>query len=342
MTALGLAALAEAAAPYGIESFDNVLKPLWLGIRLHRGKGLAAFLKAIGFIIPLMDPEYASYYTKEVTVILIREFQTSDEEMKKIVLKVVKQCSATEGVTASYIKQDILPDFFKSFWVRRMALDRRNYKQVVETTVELAQKAGASEIIGRIVNELKDEAEPYRKMVMETITKVIASLGASDVDEKLEVRLVDGIIYSFQEQTTEDQVMLDGFGTVVNALGIRVKPYLTQIVSTILWRLNNKSAKVRQQAADLTTRLAVVIKQCGEDQLLNKLGLVLFEQLGEEYPDTLGSIIAAEGAIANVVGMTQMNPPVKDLREYLALDFGGIALFSNTIHISSSNDTHST
>jgi len=316
MTALGLAALAEAAAPYGIESFDNVLKPLWLGIRLHRGKGLAAFLKAIGFIIPLMDPEYASYYTKEVTVILIREFQTSDEEMKKIVLKVVKQCAATEGVTSSYIKQDILPDFFKAFWVRRMALDRRNYRQVVETTVELAQKAGVAEIVGRVVNELKDEAEPYRKMVMETITKVVATLGASDIDERLEVRLVDGIIYSFQEQTTEDQVMLDGFGTVVNALGIRVKPYLTQIVSTILWRLNNKSAKVRQQAADLTTRLAIVIKQCGEDQLLSKLGLVLFEQLGEEYPDTLGSIIAAEGAIANVVGMTQMNPPVKDLRKW--------------------------
>ena len=316
MTALGLAALAEAAAPYGIESFDNVLKPLWLGIRLHRGKGLAAFLKAIGFIIPLMDPEYASYYTKEVTVILIREFQTSDEEMKKIVLKVVKQCAATEGVTPTYIKQDILPDFFKAFWVRRMALDRRNYRQVVETTVELAQKAGVSEIVGRIVNDLKDESEPYRKMVMETITKVVATLGASDIDERLEVRLVDGIIYSFQEQTTEDQVMLDGFGTVVNALGVRVKPYLTQIVSTILWRLNNKSAKVRQQAADLTSRLAVVIKQCGEDQLLNKLGLVLFEQLGEEYPDTLGSIIAAVGAIANVVGMTQMNPPVKDLRKY--------------------------
>jgi splicing factor 3B subunit 1 len=315
MTALGLAALAEAAAPYGIESFDNVLKPLWLGIRMHRGKGLAAFLKAIGFIIPLMDPEYASYYTKEVTVILIREFQTSDEEMKKIVLKVVKQCAATEGVTPEYIKQDILPDFFKAFWVRRMALDRRNYKQVVETTVELAQKAGVAEIVGRIVNDLKDEAEPYRKMVMETITKVISSLGAADIDERLEIRLVDGIIYSFQEQTTEDQVMLDGFGTVVNALGIRVKPYLVQIVSTILWRLNNKSAKVRQQAADLTTRLAIVIKQCGEDQLLSKLGLVLFEQLGEEYPDTLGSIIAAVGAIANVVGMTQMNPPVKDLCE---------------------------
>ena len=100
-----------------------------------------------------------------------------------------------------------------------MALDRRNYKQVVETTVELAQKAGVSEIVGRIVNDLKDESEPYRKMVMETITKVVQSLGASDIDERLEIRLIDGIIYSFQEQTTEDQVMLDGFGTVVNAFG---------------------------------------------------------------------------------------------------------------------------
>ena len=50
---------------------------------------------------------------------------------------------------------------------------------------------------------------------------------------------------------------------------------------------------------------------------------MLFEQLGEEYPDTLGSIIAAEGAIANVVGMTQMNPPVKDLCESIRGPPGG-------------------
>lgn len=82
-----MAALAEAAHPYGIESFDSVLKPLWKGIRTHRGKGLAAFLKAIGYIIPLMDSEYANYYTREVMLILIREFASPDEEMKKIVLK---------------------------------------------------------------------------------------------------------------------------------------------------------------------------------------------------------------------------------------------------------------
>ena len=45
-------------------------------------------MKAIGFIIPLMDTEHAFYYTREVMVVLKREFQTPDEEMKKIVLKV--------------------------------------------------------------------------------------------------------------------------------------------------------------------------------------------------------------------------------------------------------------
>lgn len=74
--------------------------------------------------------------------------------------------------------------------------------------------------------------------------------------------------------------------------------YLTQIVSTILWRLNDESdesAKARQLKPQIL--------------LLDNLGLMLFEQLGEEYPDILGSIIA------NVVGMPQMNSPAKDLCE---------------------------
>ncbi|KAF8206263.1 armadillo-type protein [Mycena galopus ATCC 62051] len=313
VAALGVAALAEAAAPYGIESFASVVQPLWSGIRIHRGKGLAAFLKAVGFIVSLMDPDCVASPTKHAMQVLIREFKTSDEEMKKIVLKVVRQCVATDGVTAEYVRQDVVPHFFGAFWTRRMALDRRNYKQVVETTVELAKKAGALKVIEQVVDGLKDESEPYRKMVIETITAIAAKLGVSEIDNRTEVKLVDGVLYAFQEQTTDDDILLNGFGTVVNALGVRSKPYLTQIISTILWRLNNKSAKVRQQAADLTVRLVVVIKQCGEEQMLSKLGLVLFEQLGEEYPDTLGSIVAALGAVANTVGMTQMNPPVKDL-----------------------------
>lgn len=43
-----------------------------------------------------MDAEYAYHYTREVMLILIREFQSPDEEMKKIVLKVRSSLSDLE------------------------------------------------------------------------------------------------------------------------------------------------------------------------------------------------------------------------------------------------------
>ena len=117
-------------------------------------------------------------------VILLREFQTQDEEMKKIVLKVVMQCVQTEGVEPSYVRTEVLQEFFRNFWQRKMALDRRNYKQVVETTVALGEKVGCTDIVGQIKGDLKDESEPYRRMVMETIDKVISSLGTADIDAR--------------------------------------------------------------------------------------------------------------------------------------------------------------
>lgn len=111
---------------------------------------------------------------------------------------------------------------------------------------------GAAEIISRVVDDLKDENEQYRKMVMETIglppsspfdagcgtgrvvfaENVLSNLGSADVDSRLEEQLIDGILYAFQEQTMEDVVMLNGFGTVCNSLGKRVKPYLPQVPPT--------------------------------------------------------------------------------------------------------------
>jgi splicing factor 3B subunit 1 len=90
ITALALSALAEASSPYGIEAFEPVLIPLMVGVGVYRGKAFAVFLKAIGFIIPLMDSEHAGEYTTHLMPTLKREFTTNDDEMKKIVLKVIK------------------------------------------------------------------------------------------------------------------------------------------------------------------------------------------------------------------------------------------------------------
>lgn len=314
VTALAIAALAEAAHPYGIEAFDSVLEPLWKGCRKHRGKGLAAFLKAIGCIIPLMDNRYALYYTKEVMPILTREFGTPDDEMKKIVLKVVKQCVSTDGVDAKYVRDNILPEFFRNFWVRRMSMDRRNYIQCVETTVELANKVGSYLVLSRLVDDMKDDHEQYRKMILEVMQRIISTMGVSEIDEILERRIMDGLLYAFQEQSSEEaETMLRAFGIIITALGERAKSYFLQISGAIKWRLQNKNAKVRMQAADLIQKIASPMMKYGEERALNYLSQMLFEYLGEEYPEVLGSILGGLKAIVNVVGMNHIKPPIKDL-----------------------------
>jgi splicing factor 3B subunit 1 len=67
--------------------------------------------------------------------------------------------------------------------------------------------------------------------------------------------------------------MPNGFGDFANALGQRVKPYLPHICGIIKWRLNDKSAKVRQQAADLISRISIVMKQVRRSSLLVTLVL---------------------------------------------------------------------
>lgn len=46
---------------------------------------------------------------------------------------------------------------------------------------------------------------------------------------------------------------------------------------------------------------------------MGRLGVILYEYLGEEYPEVLGSILGALKSIVNVIGMTKMTPPIKDL-----------------------------
>ena len=50
------------------------------------------------------------------------------------------------------------------------------------TTVEIAKKVGSVEILNRIVDDLKDENEQYRKMVMETVQMIMQEMGSAEVD----------------------------------------------------------------------------------------------------------------------------------------------------------------
>ncbi|CAI7790252.1 unnamed protein product [Closterium sp. NIES-54] len=200
-------------------------------------------------------------------VVLIREFQSPDEEMKKIVLKVVKQCVGTNGVEPDYICTEILPEYFKQFWVHRMALDRRNYKQLVETTVEIANKHSTdgvepdytrTEILPeyfkhfwvrrmvldkrnykQLVETTVEIANKAHRMVMETVEKVLTNLGAADIGTQLEDLLIDGILSTFKEPVGTGYV---GDSTWVGTWGVGM---VMETVEKVLTNLGDADIDAR-------------------------------------------------------------------------------------------------
>lgn len=312
-SANALTTLAQNSYPYGIEAFNVVLESLWKGVRTHRGKILAAFLKCLGSLISLMDAEYAGYYTKEVMRVVKRELSSPDDEMKKAVLLVLHKCGRTEGVTPKYLRENVAREFFRNFWIRRTALDRQISKIVVYTTVVLSEKIGARFTIEHLLNPLRDEAEPFRTMAIAAISRVVDLLGTGELDERLETRLIDAMLVAFQEQTNNDNLVFRGFGIVAKAFDRRMKPYISPVVSAILDHLRHKDAIARQHAADLCAILIPVIKGCGELGVLNKLNIVLYESLGEVYPDVLGSIIGALFTAVSEIDLSIIQPPVNQI-----------------------------
>ncbi|KAM9888859.1 hypothetical protein OXX79_012572, partial [Metschnikowia pulcherrima] len=141
-TANTLAQLAESVHPYGIEAFEQILESTWNGLRHHRGRGLAAFLRAIGAMVPLMahNPqyiEYSNYYTRELMHVMTREFSSPDEDMKKSLLRIIMTIPLSKTLFPDYRRQIIAP-FLQSFWNRRIASDSSQLSRlVVDATVSV-------------------------------------------------------------------------------------------------------------------------------------------------------------------------------------------------------------
>lgn len=329
-SALALAALAEASAPHGIEAFEGVLRPLWLTIRQARGRALAAMLKAIGAIIPLMTEEYASYYARELIPVVVREMATPDDDLRRTVISVVRQMAEIPGALGSaLLHSKILDPFFKHLWTRRLSVDRRTVFLVVEGALAIAKRVGAGPVTKLLLPALKDEAGSFRRMALELLERLVRAhvpvgclqaAGADAEPTRSVALLVDSLLFALQHEDEEEEER-DGLSRVARAMGVAlgacgawIRPHLGgEISSMLLWRLNNKSARIRQQAADVIAELAPLWIACSEDAALQRLAGVLFEYLGEEFPTVLGSIIRALHAIVKALGTSRMHPPIKDL-----------------------------
>jgi splicing factor 3B subunit 1 len=324
ISAMAVLQLAESVQPYGIEAFEVVLEPVWRGLRHHRGKGLAAFVRALGALVPLMahDPnyeEYANYYTREVVRVVAREFALPDDEMRRAVLHVLARLPLLPQTVPDYATAVVEP-FFKHYWTRRVALDVAPvWRGVVAATAHLARQLDAMAVLEHVVAATKDANENLRRMGVDAVHKVVTlEDGLLGLSSALEVQLVDGVLFAFQEQTVQLRVYLQLLGAVCGALGARLKPHLNSIVSTVLYRVQNKLSEVRQQAFELVAVLAPAIRACEPtDDLLLKLVLILYESLGEVYPEVLALILAAMHACLSqlepAAWHTMQNPSVNHL-----------------------------
>lgn len=319
ISAATVGALAKACAPYGFESLKPLLDPLWDGLKNQRGRTLAQFLRAVGSLIPLMDTEYANYYTSEMMRTLVREMASPEEEMKRAILTIIDVVCTLPSIDASIVeKSNVFPTFLKAFWLRRVAMDPKFSALCVSACYALSLKVGSSKAIDEILLSLKDESEPFRRMGLEACDLIIGKLGSFDLSERSVTRLLDGLVFTFQKQNLDNKkfnnVVLSGLGNIISNLGVRVKPNIMTITSAVLYRLQNKDALVREQAADLIAKFVPVVVVCKEDALLIRLGTILYESLGEVYPDVLGSILGAlHEVLIRVENAEDLNPPISQI-----------------------------
>ena len=107
--------------------------------------------------------------------------------------------------------------------------------------------------------------------------------------------MVDGALFAFQKQTIHQKDIPHLFWDIGRCLERKIETSFKFDIEYYLVPNENKLAEIRQQASDLIAIIAPVIKQCSEhdDELLMKLILILYESLGEVYPEVLGSILNA-------------------------------------------------
>ncbi len=92
-------------------------------------------MKAVGFIFPLMEARHVNQYIKTIMPTLINQFETPDDEMRIIILKVLKQIMSCDGVEAQYLRKDVLESFFRCLWGQKDGFLETKLQKLIETIV---------------------------------------------------------------------------------------------------------------------------------------------------------------------------------------------------------------
>jgi splicing factor 3B subunit 1 len=321
-TGFTLAALADAVAPFGIEYFNPLISHIREECLHSRGKSLAAYIRAIGSLIPLMDSKDATAWATDLLRIVERHFTTPEEELRRIIVKVVQQCVKSDGVSAQLVKETILQSFFTNLWVRRMAVDKKNYLPLTYTTVAMAKKLGGSVVLDHLIPDMKDTNEAFQRMVLLTVRDIIQTNGTDHLFDKTIQLLVDGAIQAIQsDEEGRTKAIVDSVTTIFKSLGPRLKPYLPQIIPLLKARLENRvKDEIRKQSALIFTNFAPVLSEFVTPAVLIDLGGFVLSKIDtEENALTLAALLKTLRVFMELVPIGQFQPSLDDIAQKMTV-----------------------
>lgn len=66
----------------------------------------------MGNIIPLMDSQHVKEYNQMILKVVIKEFNSPEDEMKKVILKVLEESFKRTEIDKEFVKENI----FETYW----------------------------------------------------------------------------------------------------------------------------------------------------------------------------------------------------------------------------------
>ena len=206
------------------------------------------------------------------------------------------------------------PKFIENFWAKDVIDDRRSVPLLLQTTKSISDIIGVHDVLATLVSLMKSEQENVRKTAVVSV-KMIISSPLIPIVELTNVGdiLMDSLLFAFQEQTDCDLTISKTVAVFLKTIKWGASNLHSILGSLILWRLNNNVPTVRQLAAELAGSVADPLTLYGAENIVVKLGMVLFENLGEQYPDVLASVIGGLSSIIKSLGVSKVNPQTNEI-----------------------------
>lgn len=317
--AASIAMIAEACAPYGKDELSAVVNVVFEECQRGIGSTATPFLRAFGALLPFMAAEEVRRCTTILLPILVNQFNSPEDEYKRTMLTVVQKCMAAQGVTTAMIRETLLEPFFEGFWkAQRLVADKKNAAALLDTTVVMAEKIGATDMLLRLSKEMTSDSDVMQRLVLNAVTRIVKAQGMEEVSAALVSFLMEKLIFVVQQdEVGVNKNAVDALCAVCNALGARLKPHLKDVFGVVHRRRESREPAVRAQAAEFTGRVARAVMKAEGAVFLQEIGSSLFNRMEDSEGVVLSANLRATRIILDVLGCEKYRPSVRELLKKL-------------------------